>query len=107
MSTDPALTCVQSWWLCTVHLLSVLDGAACAQAYIDATAPEVLAQCTRTSAEEVVLDMEKGLAIYMYLHSQLKDTPTPQFWLRAHHPHAHQPSENCPDVNHRLLLQGV
>merc|ERR1712093_828098 len=31
-----------------------------AQAYIDATPPEVVAQCSRTSIEEVVLDMEAG-----------------------------------------------
>ena len=37
-----------------------MSRAACAQAYIDATPPEVVAQCSRTSIEEVVLDMEAG-----------------------------------------------
>ena len=38
----------------------VVSCAACAQAYIDATPPEVVAQCSRTSIEEVVLGMEAG-----------------------------------------------
>ena len=38
----------------------VVSCVACAQAYIDATPPEVVAQCSRTSIEEVVLDMEAG-----------------------------------------------
>ena len=40
--------------------VAVVSCAACAQAYIDATPPEVVAQCSRTSIEEVVLDMEAG-----------------------------------------------
>ena len=40
--------------------VAVVSCVACAQAYIDATPPEVVAQCSRTSLEAVVVDMEAG-----------------------------------------------
>eukprot|EP01052_Picozoa_sp_SAG31_P000936 SAG31_NODE_29_length_32663_cov_14.779695_23_plen_749_part_00 len=42
------------------HWPSLDNRKVCAQAYIDATSPDIIGRCTRTSIEEVVLDMEVG-----------------------------------------------
>ena len=42
------------------HWPSLDNRTVCAQAYIDATPADVIARCTRTSAEDVVMDMEAG-----------------------------------------------
>eukprot|EP01043_Picozoa_sp_COSAG02_P060577 COSAG02_NODE_7943_length_2776_cov_3.405304_2_plen_103_part_00 len=50
---------------------------ACAQAYIEATPAEVVAQCSRTSLEDVVLDMEAGALMREAFHVHVVPTIIP------------------------------